>query len=405
MNKAEMKQYLLDHEYSTYERDAYDKFLKSERFNYDIKSIHITGTNGKGSVANYLYNIYLKAGYKVGLFNSPYLNDVTEMIKINGRNITDEEYLEIFNDYLKKIEKYGLSAFEIETFIAFTYFKKMGVDISIIEVGMGGYIDATNVITPILSIITSVSLEHTSYLGRSVSEIAENKAGIIKDEVPALVGKLEDSAMFAIREHCKEYDSPLHIVDDYHHERIENDEVIFDYLPYLNLKLHTRSLYQCKNASIAIEATNIVKDIIPVTEENIREGLYSAPLECRFEFVKDNLILDGAHNPEAMLSLTDTLDKTITKPIHVLFAVFRDKNVDSMLNILSKSVHDVTLTTFDHKRARTEEEFFLYLGDYNFKADYKAALKEMMEEYKDDIILVTGSLAFVGVIRKYLNEN
>lgn len=405
MNKAEMKQYLLDHEYSTYERDAYDKFLKSERFNYDIKSIHITGTNGKGSVANYLYNIYLKAGYKVGLFNSPYLNDVTEMIKINGRNINDEEYLEIFNDYLKKFEKYGLSAFEIETFIAFTYFKKMGVDISIIEVGMGGYIDATNVITPILSIITSVSLEHTSYLGRSVSEIAENKAGIIKDEVPALVGKLEDSAMFAIREHCKEYDSPLHIVDDYHHERIENDEVIFDYLPYLNLKLHTRSLYQCKNASVAIEATNIVKDIIPVTEENIREGLYAAPLECRFEYIKDNLILDGAHNPEAMLSLTDTLDKTITKPIHVLFAVFRDKNVDSMLNILSKSVHDVTLTTFDHKRARTEEEFFLYLGDYNFKADYKAALKEMMEEYKDDIILVTGSLAFVGVVRKYLNEN
>lgn len=405
MNKAEMKQYLLDHEYSTYERDAYDKFLKSERFNYDIKSIHITGTNGKGSVANYLYNIYLKAGYKVGLFNSPYLNDVTEMIKINGRNITDEEYLEIFNDYLKKFEKYGLSAFEIETFIAFTYFKKMGVDISIIEVGMGGYIDATNVITPILSIITSVSLEHTSYLGRSVSEIAENKAGIIKDEVPALVGKLEDSAMFAIREHCKEYDSPLHIVDDYHHERIENDEVIFDYLPYLNLKLHTRSLYQCKNASVAIEATNIVKDIIPVTEENIREGLYTAPLECRFEYIKDNLILDGAHNPEAMLSLTDTLDKTITKPIHVLFAVFRDKNVDSMLNILSKSVHDVTLTTFDHKRARTEEEFFLYLGDYNFKVDYKTALKEMMEEYKDDIILVTGSLAFVGVIRKYLNEN
>ena len=106
-----------------------------------------------------------------------------------------------------------------------------------------------------------------------------------------------------------------------------------------------------------------------------------------------------------MRSLTDTLDKTITKPIHVLFAVFRDKNVDSMLNILSKSVHDVTLTTFDHKRARTEEEFFLYLGDYNFKADYKTALKEMMEEYKDDIILVTGSLAFVGVIRKYLNEN
>ena len=404
MNIAEMKQYLSSHEYPSYERDAYDRFLKSERFNYPIKSIHITGTNGKGSVANYLYNIYLKAGYKVGLFNSPYLNDVNEMIKINGRNITDEEYLDIFNAYVKKFDKFGLSAFEIETFIAFTYFLKQGVDVSIIEVGMGGYIDATNVINPVLSIITSVSLEHTSYLGRSVSEIAENKAGIIKDEIPALVGKLDESAMYAIREHCKEYDSPLYIVDDYHHERVEGDDVVFDYLPFIDTKLHTKSLYQCKNASIAIEATKILKDVIPCGENDVREGLYSTPLDCRFEYVRDNLILDGAHNPEAMEALAETLEKTIDRPIHVLFAVFRDKNVDSMLNILGKVVNDVTLTTFDHKRARTEDEYFLYLGDYTFKEDFKSALKEMMELYKDDVILVTGSLAFTGVVKKYLNE-
>lgn len=404
MNIAEMKEYLLAHEYSTYERSAYDKFLKDVKFSFPIKAIHITGTNGKGSVANYLYNIYLSSGLKVGLYNSPYLEDVEEMISVNHKNITDNEYLELFDRFLPKFKKYNLSAFEIETFIAYTYFIEQKVDLVIIEVGMGGYIDATNVITPILSIITSVSLEHTSYLGRSISEIAENKAGIIKDEVPVLVGRLDDSAMFAIREHAKEYGAPLYIVDEYHNEKLVDGFIHFDYIPLVDIKLNTKAIYQAKNASIAIEATRILKDILATSEKDIRDGLFCSTLNCRLEYINDHILLDGAHNFEAMESLVDTLSKIETRPIHVLFACFKDKNLDAMLNSLAKVASSILLTTFDHKRARGEDEYFLYLGDYEYINDYKEGLKNLLATYPDDLILVTGSLAFSGVVRKYLKD-
>ena len=405
MNIEELKLFLKEKEVSDYDRDTYDQAVEYLKFSFPIKSIHITGTNGKGSTANYLQNIYAASGLKVGLFNSPFLNDVTETISINGKQITDEDYLKTYLELEPCFKKFNLTAFEMMTLIAYRYFLDEKVDLAIIEVGMGGFIDATNIITPILSIITSVSLEHTMYLGRSVSEIAASKAGIIKYEVPVLVGRLNDeNALFAIKDRAKRMSAPVHMVDEYHNEKLVDNLVKFDYLPFQNLEINTRSIYQCKNASLAIEATEILKEIIPVKEEDLRKGLKESCLPCRFEYVKPNIIVDGAHNPEAMESLVDTLTKVETRPVHVLFAVFRDKNFDSMLVTLQKEVSDITLTTFNHKRARTEEEFFLYLGDYEFKEDFRQALKELEEKYPDDVILVTGSLAFSGVVRKYLLE-
>ena len=403
MKIDEIKALLKEREISAYDRSNYDEYITSSNFAFNVKSIHITGTNGKGSTAKYLEQIYLANGYKVGLFHSPYLLDVTEMINVNGEQITDLEFEELFNELYREFDKYNLTGFEMETIIAYTYFLRKGIDIAIIEVGMGGFIDATNIITPILSIITSVSLEHTLYLGRSVSEIADSKAGIIKHEVPALIGKLDDeNALYAIRERCKKMESHLYVVDDYHNERIEEDHVVFDYYPYVDLKLHTKALYQCKNASIALEAIKILKDVTPIDIEKTKEALYSYNLPCRFEYVKDNIIIDGAHNVEAIDSLTQTIVKVESRPIHVLLATFRDKNLDGMLSILGKEVASILLTTFNHKRARTEDEYFIYLGDYEFREDYKAALKELEEKYPEDVILVTGSLAFSGVVRDYL---
>ena len=216
-----MMSYFQKHNYSTYERDNYDHFLEKMKFDFPIKSIHITGSNGKGSTANFLYNAYLANGYKVGLYTSPYLEDVTEMISVNGKHIDKDEYLALFNEFKDVFEKYSLSSFEMQTYIAFTYFTRQGLDLVIIEVGMGGFIDATNVIdNPLLAIITNISLEHTAYLGRSISEIAYNKAGIIKEETPVLVGKVDDSAMFAIREYARDMDAPIHVVDDFHNEHL-----------------------------------------------------------------------------------------------------------------------------------------------------------------------------------------
>ena len=390
---------------TTYSRENYDRYLKKEGFVFNIPSIHITGTNGKGSTAKYLYEIYRAQGYKVGLFSSPSTTTIFEMIQVDGKEISEDEYLALFNRLEKGFEKYELSTFEMQTVLALTYFKECGLDLAIIEVGMGGYIDATNIFTPCLSIITSVSLEHTAYLGKSVSEIADNKAGIIKLDVPVLLGKLDDTAMFAIRQRAKEMEAPITIVDDFHNEVFGQDKITFDYRPYKCLEISTLAAYQLKNASIAVEAVKMLQDQFAVSEESIRKGLKSNLLPSRFEYVKKNVMVDGAHNPEAMKALTETLSKVEQRPIHVVFAAFRDKNIDQMLIPLGLISNDVVLTTFKHKRARTEDEYFLYLGDYKFVEDYLGYIKELETQYPDDLILVTGSLCFAGIVREALKND
>ena len=181
-----------------YQRDNFDSFLKKTKFSFTLPAIHIAGTNGKGSTANYIASIYQKAGYKVGLYTSPELYEVNEMIKVNGVELTDNEIKDIIDSVKKEIKKIELSTFEILTYVAFTHFINQKCDICVIECGMGGETDATNIFVPKLSIITSVSLEHTNFLGKSISEIALQKAGIIKDETPVLIGELPEDAVSVI---------------------------------------------------------------------------------------------------------------------------------------------------------------------------------------------------------------
>ena len=200
------KKFLEGFRVGDYQRANFDAFLEAVHFSFDIPAIHVAGSNGKGSTSTYFASIYSHNGYKTGLFKSPFLFVPNEMISINGNNISDEDFMAIFSQYKKQIEKFDLSAFETQTFVAFTYFKNSGCDVAVIECGMGGEIDATNIFTPVLSVITSVSLEHTHALGYSISEVAAQKGGIIKEEVPALVGDLPDDALNVINGICKQDD-------------------------------------------------------------------------------------------------------------------------------------------------------------------------------------------------------
>lgn len=397
----DLNAFFKERDLSTYDRENFDRFLKAVRFSFTLSAIHVTGTNGKGSTVNYLKAIYEHAGYKVGTYISPFFDNVNEMIAVGEQHISDNDLLRLFNSQYANFVKFGLTSFEIQTYLAFTYLSEQKPDLAIIEVGMGGYLDATNIFNNVLAIITSVSLEHTNYLGKSISEIAKSKSGIIKERQPVLVGELEESALYAIRETAKENHSPVIIVEEYHNEII-TDHITFDYRPYHGLTLNTQARYQLKNASLAIEATKILAASFPVSEEDVKQGLSVAPMACRYERVDDHIIIDGAHNPEAMENLVTTLLASETKPIHVLFAVFRDKNHSQMLTTLGKDMASITLTTFPHKRARTEEEFFLYLAEYPFYEDYRLALKELREKHPEDIILITGSLAFAALVRRYL---
>jgi len=383
-----------------YQRDTFDYFLKKNPLKYSIPSIHIAGTNGKGSTANYIASIYQKAGYKVGLFTSPSLIEINEMIRVNGEMISDETISKYISNNKKLFEKFDLSFFEVITYIALSYFQEQQCDIAVIECGMGGEIDATNIITPVLSIITSVSLEHTSYLGRSISEIALMKAGIIKDDIPVLTGELSEDAMNVISDVCKARHSHLTTVSLPGGVVFDNG-FTFNYTTYLGMHIQSLAKYSVDDAVFAIDAITILQDKFPVNEQQVKEGLASMVMPARMEVVHENprVIVDGAHNPEAMEKLVKSLEIPAQgKPIHTIFACFRDKNLNSLLSFIGEPSVEITLTTFDNPRARTFEDYFLFAEDHQYEEDCIKAIKDKMEQYPNDVILVTGSLAFAGYI-------
>ena len=270
---------------------------------------------------------------------------------------------------------------------------------------MGGFIDATNIIKPLLSIITSISLEHTTYLGCSTSEIAFNKAGIIKDKAPVLIGSIDEDAMYVIKERVKKTKSELFKVTDYFNEKIINSKIHFDCRGYRDICLNCSTLYQIKNACLAIDTCKILNGNFPVKEENVRNGLYANLLGCRFEFIKDYLLIDGAHNPEGITNLRKSLQNlNISTPIHVVFSCFTDKNLQGMLASIGEVVEEIVLTTFDNPRARGLEDYFLFAEDHKFVEDPIEAINEIKNKYPNDTILVTGSLAFAGYVKKLFDE-
>ena len=388
-----------------YQRENFDDFLKKVNFKYTVPSIHIAGSNGKGSTANYLANIYKTHGLKVGLFISPYLNDVNEMISINGNNISDDDFIAAIKENEKLFNKYSLSPFEIQTYIALSYFEKNKCDIAIIECGMGGEIDATNIFNPIAAVITSISLEHTSYLGRSICEIAYQKAGIIKERVPVITGILQEEAINTIVEVAKENLSQLYVAVDPANVVYENYGYNFAYLTYKDLRINSAAYYSLKDACIAIETVRALLESYPITEAEIAKGLAETFMPARMEIISKEplLIVDGSHNPEGIQNMVTSLPNlTNGKDVHVIFACFKDKNIERMLAFLGEFSKDIVLTTFPNRRSRVEEDFFLYLDDYSFNEDPLAALKQMRENYPEDPILVTGSLAFAAYMKNLI---
>ena len=400
-----LKDYFEEISRDDYQRENFDDFLKKVNFKYNVPSIHIAGSNGKGSTANYLANIYKAHGLKVGLFISPYLNDVNEMISINGNNISDDDFISAIKENEKLFNKYSLSPFEIQTYIALSYFEKNKCDIAIIECGMGGEIDATNIFNPIAAVITSISLEHTSYLGRSLCEIAYQKAGIIKERVPVITGILQDEAINTIVEVAKENLSQLYVAVDPANVVYDNFGYNFAYLTYKDLRINSAAYYSLKDACIAIETVRALLESYPISEEEIAKGLAETYMPARMEIMNKEplLIVDGSHNPEGIQNMVTSLPNLARgKDIHVIFACFKDKNIERMLAFLGEYSKDIVLTTFPNRRSRVEEDYFLYLEDYSFNEDPLAALKQMRESYPEDPILVTGSLAFAAYMKNLI---
>ena len=385
----------------SYQRDDFDAFLHDVHFSYVTPSIHIAGTNGKGSTATYLSTLYQAAGYKVGLFTSPFLVINNEMISINGVFINDEEAKQIIEPVKDKIVKHKLSSFEIETYIAFRYFDMNECDIGIIECGMGGEIDATNVFEPILSIITSVGLEHTNFLGVSYHEVAAHKAGIIKRGVPVLISNLNEESELTVSSIAKSKKSTVYKVREINSYSINENGAKFSFALFPDINLPSLAYYEIKDCCIALEAALLLKEKLPFCDEIVENCFKNTKISARLEVIKSDpiVIIDGAHNPDAINALVESMNIAFpTQNIHIIFASFLDKNISLMLPKLAVLSNDLTLTTFEHERARKIDDYFIYADDYCFEQDYKTLIKRKISECKGDVILITGSLAFAGLV-------
>jgi len=399
IKKSQVLAYLASKSNAQYSRTNFDHFLTSVGFKFKKEAIHITGTNGKGSVAYFLSTTLINGGYKVGRFVSPSLHTPFEMISINDIDIDEDTFQTYLNKYKAKFEEFALTAFEIISFIAFCYFDDQKIDIAIIEVGMGGKIDATNIFKPILSIITNVSLEHVTFLGKTIKEIATHKAGIIKRKVPILVGDLNFEAFSVIANVAMKKEAPLYSVKKASNVRVSPLGICFDALDYKDICLSIPAVYEADNVSIVLNALELISAKFKLKSEVIFSSLKSVKIPARFSLIRQKplVIVDGAHNPAAMAALINSVKALQNSKIHLVFASFKDKDVEKEFDLFALANAEVTLTTFDHTRARTEEDYLVH--GYEYCRDYLEAIRVTIKKAKEDeVVLITGSLHFAMMV-------
>ncbi len=293
-----------------------------------FKSIHVGGTNGKGSTAHILAAVLQEAGYKVGLYTSPHLKDFRERIKINGAKIPENFVIDFIHEQKSFLEHHQLSFFEMTVGMAFSYFEKENVDIAVVEVGLGGRLDSTNIITPEVSVITNIGLDHTQFLGDTLQEIATEKAGIIKENVPAIIGETQDEIQSIFKEKAKTVNANLYFADATEHQ-------VFP--------CSLLGEYQQKNIKTAVQTLSVLKSKgYIVDERQIKKGLMkvqsSTGLRGRWEVLSKNpkVICDTAHNKEGLTLVLNQLQKEPYKTLHIVLGMVRDKAVEDLVYLFPK---------------------------------------------------------------------
>lgn len=373
------------------------------------KIIHVGGTNGKGSVVSYISTILAKH-MKVGTYTSPYILKFNERIKVNLDMIPDELLLNYinqmfdFNESFKHSYGETLSFFELVTLIAFLYFKDQRVEIVVLEVGLGGLLDATNIVTPIASVITTIGFDHMQQLGNTLESIAYNKLGIVKPKIP-LFTAVDADLWPQFEQDCQSKGSPIYIVKD-EMISIESKEPLEFSYEYHHYKTGLQGLYQAKNAALAIMVVNYLFPKLPI--RSIKDGIAETAWPGRFEVMNRNplVILDGAHNRHGIQALTNSIQNTYPDAtIHTLFCAMGDKETALMLRMVSDISTSVTVTHFDYKRVAELALLLDQTPHPNKQAieDPVTAFETILSKANSsDIILITGSLYFVSYIRPYL---
>lgn len=417
-----------------------------------LKAIHVAGTNGKGSTSSFIQSILIKAGYKVGVFSSPAVFDEREIIRINNCYISEEamaEKVKLLKDKCEDLVTEGKAhptIFEVETAMALLYFKEQQCDVVIVECGMGGMTDATNVFESVLcSVITTISLDHTQFLGDSIEKIAEIKSGIIKKKCPVVASSQTKEAMDVIRNKAFECDSDVVFtgyVKDIHvtEELLKNQkseskcsddrdidkkcickkiiETKFTYRAsnddVYQITLSALGTYQVINSVTAIETALVLQKQGFNVKEHIIEGLKNTFWQGRLEVISDNplVLIDGGHNPDAIKKLRDSIDLYFTnKKITFIMGVLSDKDFDKEAQIIADRAEKIITVTPDNPRALDAESLAQTVSKYNENTVFSNTMDEAIDmafntikSGESDMILAFGSLSYLKQLRNGLKN-
>ncbi len=374
-----------------------------------FKSVHVAGTNGKGSTSAVIASVLQSAGFRVGLFTSPHLVSFTERIRVGNAEISEQEVVELTNEIREIIKEaqesevgsrkaeiqhsFSPTFFEFVTAMAFLYFKRKDIEWAVVETGMGGRLDATNVLVPKVSVITNIGHDHREFLGQTLAEISAEKAGIIKSGVPVVSSSQEQEASKVISDRASEKRSPLFVYGKDFSANIRNSDmngITFDYEggKRLNdMSLPLCGMHQMENASVALKAIELIKDAEKISYQSIREGLLQTRWPGRLELIKDtgynyDVLIDGAHNPSASKALAEALKAyfvSVYGKVILILGIMADKDVEGIMKPLLPIASETIFTSPGYERAASPERLAEIASEKGFAARVTHSLKEALD--------------------------
>jgi dihydrofolate synthase/folylpolyglutamate synthase len=373
-----------------------------------LRAVHIGGTNGKGSVAVMIASVLQSAGYRVGLYTSPHLISYCERIQINGAPIAEDEFAHIADELMPIADAMAdkPTQFEFMTALAFLYFLRQKIDIAVIEVGLGGRFDATNVITPMVGVLTNVELDHTDLLGETLEQIAWEKAGIAKRGVPLVTGERKPNALEVIARECAVVGAPLIPA----RQRVRRTDFTWEYQEFEvwsegKVRMKLLGGYQRENLNVALEALDVLRQSLEIPQEALVRGLEQASWPGRFEVVQREpyIILDGAHNPHAARALREDVRRYRERyALHksaLLFGVLRDKAYQTMAEILFPDFDEIVLVKPDSPRALDPHALLPWAPAAKICNTISEGL-DVARASGAELICVTGSLYVIGATKR-----
>ncbi len=372
-----------------------------------VKTIHVTGTNGKGSISYYLSNLLQKAGQKTGLFVSPYIYEFNERIQLNGKNISNNDLIKTANEIEMAIEilkkddpDFSLVTFEYEVALAFQFFAQENCDYAVIEVGIGGEHDKTNVIIPEVSVITTIGLDHEKIIGPTLKDIAKEKSGIIKSNRPVVLGNVPQDVLEILLNKAQSENSKSFLLGRDFQIKIMPD--VIEYQDSKNIyNFALRPLVEAYDIGIAVQAIQLLQ--LDLDRKKIEEAINETRIPGRYDVIQTSpeIIVDGAHNLQAMENLLNLVRKKKKGQIYVLLGMMKDKDLGPVTKLFKDE--KVTLTRIDYPRAARLEDFPKEAQkEFEYKENFEEAYTSLKNKLQaDDMLLVTGSFYLVGAVLNY----